>query len=654
MKHPWENQIIAISALVLSVAVIPIQGEWITRISKATVWGLSGAGLVLVGDRIRRDKITKERAYKENKELLAVEREKQQLQTLLATEYAEKQAELEDAWQQLAEFQRLTIEEGEQKEELLNQLRENTLLEVNQLIEEKDSEIEWLYQEINQLRSLVSQLYKEHCFVGGYAAYIGNKILEVFMGQDLVVFPEDSDSYQILPNGDGRIWVKPSKDVKLYQLQRLGDDILTRVPELASRPIIRAVPGCVEIEFQIGKEDARKHAGLLESDSPVQIDLASDENWLVEAIASTIHLFVNGDTGSGKSELITNWVGLAQHILKSDSGKEPRIIINDIKWTGHPDDGLWFINNQDVVPDYFEMEDNPNRPAHQKSHWTIDGLWAMKDDVDDILDSTRKATFNQSNYPERVPTIYILDEAARVVSRHGKDATEPMLHALQLGRSSKRIFVFAGQPPTCSSYGFQKADLGNTTRVYLRENALRGIDEVCSTTQEKKELRGQVSAWLKLSEEMFNKTGDRLYFGLVKYPGRPAKVVKLPPPGAYINYGQEPSAESPTPLSSATLSTETDGSDGSQSKGCGDTTTSVPTSNEAEFLSRTLQQQIRDARKIEAIRELQRQGKTTMREIVPIVFQDEFPGCKTIDSRQYKAACKRYKELLKIAEREEN
>ena len=167
------------------------------------------------------------------------------------------------------------------------------------------------------------------------------------------------------------------------------------------------------------------------------------------------HFFISGESGSGKSVLLSNIVDL----LKERLGQDFKIVLIDPLAGGDP----WILNGQCIAPHYCGINS------------VMDGLITMNKDVE----QEQGQLFEGIPAPEKIPTLYIVNEANWIVSEYGSDASKCMKNALRVGRSSKVICAIVGQDPGCKAYGMHKTNLRNAARIYLADNAMAGV-QVCS------------------------------------------------------------------------------------------------------------------------------------------------------------------------------
>lgn len=451
---------------------------------------------VLEFERLER---VKEEQFKKQQEQIQKQLEEEKRQYQLEMESVQKQRELMIAEQSAVEERLQKWVDDQQKA----------------WQESIDSQREMYELQIGQLQQRIADLNAIELFTSkhGYAGWIGNQVIGVLLEYEL--FADGQDCHQ-LPNSDVMIWVKPRKGVRVRKLKELGEEIQLRLG-LEDPPEITIDDDTICITLKPSSQRKSKKEGK------DKMAVQEPNKWFPEAIHVANHYFIPGDTGSGKSELVNNIVCMARREL----GDDVRIIIIDPKFP----DTEWNIDGVEVMPQYKGYQqlelDGKKYPS------AYDGLYAMADDMRGRLETATKAKLRSQEIPKRIPTLYIVDEVPDLIANAGDakgDVVDAILSVVRVGRSSKVKCLLLGQDPSCIVYGFKTtATLKNFSCFYLREFALKGIDDLVPTTTEKSKLKALVQKQLKAAETDPNEQ----YFALVKYPGRAAFVARLPPPKAY-------------------------------------------------------------------------------------------------------------------------
>jgi hypothetical protein len=340
--------------------------------------------------------------------------------------------------------------------------------------------------------------------------WVANQIIDVLLEFEI---PADYYDSHAIPGND-MVWVTPRNGVRVRKLKELAEEIQLRL-KLPSPADIAVQEGQIQISLTTDKTKTealattRKKKGII--DPPA--------TWFQDMVLhpDVNHLFVNGDTGSGKSTLIDNFICFA----KQELGSSVSITICDPKFP----DSHWIVDGEEIIPQYkgYERlidEDGEEHPS------ALDGVISMFDDVRSRLEVAARDKLAGREVKPRKPRIYVIDESEDLVGEFGKDVSDAIKSVLRVGRSTKVKAIIIGQNPGCKAYGLERANLRNCAQIYLRENALAGIDQVAPTQEMKKYLREQVALRQAAAE------GDRTkkFYGLVKYPGEAAFVTLMPPP----------------------------------------------------------------------------------------------------------------------------
>jgi hypothetical protein len=358
--------------------------------------------------------------------------------------------------------------------------------------------------------------------------WVANQIIDVLLEYEI---PADYHDSHAIPGND-MVWVSPRDGVRIRKLKELAEEIQLRL-KAASPPEIAVMDGQVQISIATDKSKTevltatRKKKGIVEPPA----------TWFEEMVLSpdVNHLFVNGDTGSGKSTLIDNFICYA----KKELGSQVDIVICDPKFP----DSTWTVDGEEIIPRYkgYDRLVDEFGKEHESA---LDGLRAMHDDVRKRLSTAAQDKLAGREPVPRKPRIYVVDEAEDLVGEFKTEASDSIKSVLRVGRSTKVKAVIIGQNSGCKAYGMEKANLRNATQIYLRSNALPGVDQVASTAEEKKYLREQIA----LRQAAAESDRSKRYYGLVKYPGQPAFVALMPPPQSF-NQDEDEEIEDDYPLS---------------------------------------------------------------------------------------------------------
>lgn len=343
--------------------------------------------------------------------------------------------------------------------------------------------------------------------------WVADQIIDVLLEYEIYCDYKDSHA---IPGCD-LIWVVPRQGVRVRKLKDIAEEIQLRIPGIEVPPEISVSDGAIQISCSADKAKVDRKA--VEKGNKL-VEPADD--WFKRMVTQpdVNHLFCNGDTGSGKSTLIDNFICLA----KQELGNSVEIIIIDPKFP----DSTWVIDGEEIIPEYKGYE--PITDEYGEEHPSaLDGLRAMYDDVRQRLENAAQAKLSGREKPNRIPRIYVIDEAEDLIATFGDDAAEPIRSVLRVGRSTKVKAVIIGQNPGCKAYKMEKANLRNCGQLYLRENALAGIDQVAPTAALKKQLRDQIA----LRQTEGEKDRSKRFYSLIKYPGMPAFTALCPPPAAY-------------------------------------------------------------------------------------------------------------------------
>lgn len=261
-----------------------------------------------------------------------------------------------------------------------------------------------------------------------------------------------------------------------------------------------------------GKE---QNQGILSKVNP-------ESRWILESVKHSLHGFICGETGSGKSTLVNNFICTILNEF-GDDGVE--IVIIDGKFPHTK----WEINGKEIRPQFIGFESLKDDDDNYYPT-AIEGLEQLYQDVQDRLKTDAQAVLSGRPVATHPKRIYIIDEFEQLVSQYKQRASEPVKSAWRLARSSNISVLVIGQDPGSKAYDMVLANLRNATCFYLREQALRGIREHGLTNEIEKGLRQDLAA-MQIAQE-------KLYFGLVKHPGQLPFIAQMPPEDFYKIFPQ--------------------------------------------------------------------------------------------------------------------
>lgn len=469
----------------LSLFSVRYQNIWLKILRPPLVLGGAIAGVKLLYDYrpIDRDLEQEERQKQLQQEAVELENQKQLMQA--------EQAALVERLQQMSNEQ------------------------VQSFQKQYDDQREFYEGQIQLLQAKIADLNALELFTAkhAYAGWLGNQVINTLLEYEIACDAEDCHT---LPNGDTLIWVKPRQGVRVRKLKELAEEIQLRLG-LEDAPDLSIDDDSICINLKPSTQRKTKKEGK-EKEAVQQ-----PNKWFPESVHISNHYLIAGDTGSGKSELVNNIVCIA----KQELGDDVRIIIIDPKFP----ETEWIIDGVEVLPQYKGYQSIEVDGTYYPSAY--DGIYAMADDMYQRLEDATKAKLRSQAIPKRIPTLYIVDEVPDLIANAGDakaDVVNAILSVVRVGRSSKVKCLLLGQDPGCLAYGFKTtATLKNFSCFYLREFALKGIDDLVPTTVEKGKLKTLVQKQLKAAQTDKNEQ----YFALIKYPGRAAFVAKLPAPKAY-------------------------------------------------------------------------------------------------------------------------
>ncbi|WP_414589691.1 hypothetical protein [Scytonema sp. PCC 10023] len=441
----------------------------------------------------------------------------------------------------------------------------------------------------------------------GFAAWVAALLLEALEQHEVYC---RLVSYQKIPGSrEVSIWVDLEPGQQSRKLEAIAKEVGSWV-KLGEPSITWDGDECIyEFHFAPNAFYEDELIGGIDEAAGVIIEEPQGD-YLAEFIRNTDRLsaFINGDSGSGKSTFVNNYICLIKRIFEED-GELVEVIIVD----GKDPDSPWEIDGVQMIPQYGGINDPDDE---DEENWIendcLAGLQVMKQDVYHRLRAKRKARDEGQPMPTFPKRIYVVDEAEEIYSIYSKDASKPILSAARLGRSGGIAVVVIGQNSNCSAYGFQIPNLNNFVRAYLRENAKKGIKDAVPTASDRKPLLQQVSARESISKGL-PKSDPRKYWGFFKIAGEPGFVAQLPPPNAYSVSGDQLTVDT-SPLT-------------------------VNSQQSPAAKPRTIIEAVEDAKLIEAIKKIKITGEGRLTEIISKVWGVE------VGSRAYRKAREEYRRL---------
>ncbi len=395
-------------------------------------------------------------------------------------------------------------------QEQLQNIQKEFDLAWQQKQEEYDFELGLLQKENSQLISKIIELNAIKYPKGtSRVEWVAAQVIDVFIEYDIAVDYKDSHA---LPGMD-LIWVVPRQEVRVKKVKEVVEEIQLRLG-LSTLPAMEIEAGCIRIDLSIASEKTKA------SNSKKIKIIEPNIGWFKEACSNTIHAFVNGDTGAGKSTLIANFVGA----IKSIMGADVEVVIIDPKFPH----SQWILDGEEIQPQFIGF-DNLTDDMGNSYPSAIDGLRQLDADVRSRLSNDAREKLSGREVKPHRKRIYIVDEFEELCAEFGEEAAAPIRSAWRLARSSNISVIAIGQNPGCKAYRLEKANLRNAACFYLRENALKGIDEIVPTASAKSLLREQV-----LARQLAADTNPNArFYGLIKYPGKSAFIANMPTPGEY-------------------------------------------------------------------------------------------------------------------------
>ncbi len=235
--------------------------------------------------------------------------------------------------------------------------------------------------------------------------------------------------------------------------------------------------------------------------------IVEGEQWLIEMVQSSYHFWINGENGSGKSELLNNLYCLAKY--KVFDGNLPLTLI-DPKFPLSP----WVIEGREFIPNY------------QSYAEAVQGIANMAQLVNSRI-SEAKAEFKAGDWLNNTlisfePSFWCLDETDTTMSRFKKEIKDNLREGLKVGRALKVMVCYLSQSYLPDDLALRHPDLKASANLYLSNNAICAIDDLPGVSKARKlELREEIDY---LQNEGFK------HFALVKYAGKGAFIARLPKP----------------------------------------------------------------------------------------------------------------------------
>lgn len=379
------------------------------------------------------------------------------------------------------------------------------------------AEIELLAQQNQQLATINSELNAIKYPAGTERVqWVAKQLIDALLEFDLPCDYSDSHAF---PGGVDLIWLRPRGKVLIKKIRDIAEELQLRLA-LESVPEFTIEDGVLRCEIKSNPSATKR-----QNSSKTQL-IEPPKSWFRQAIEESNHYFINGDTGSGKSTLVAN---LIEYVVSNIPGVI--VIVIDPKYP----DSQWTIGGKEFTPQYrgyFRLVDSTGK-EHPDS---MDGIRSMHSEVRQRLADAGAAKIAGNPAPNRPPIFYIIDEAESLIGEFGSEASEAIKDVLRVGRSTQVKCLLIGQNPGCRDYNLQKANLRNASCFYLRENTFKGIDECASTTALKTELRQQTALYQQRSQTDSNYR----FYGLVKYPGRPPFLAKMPEPNYFATLNSTP------------------------------------------------------------------------------------------------------------------
>jgi hypothetical protein len=492
-------------------------------------------------------------------------------------------------------------------EKKLNEVVENNESYFMGLLEHQKqeylAEIQMRENTISALQNKIMRIANRPDPKQGFAAWVAALLLQSLEQHEIYC---RLISYQKIPGTrEVSVWVELESGQVAKKLEAIAKEVGSWV-KLGEPSITWDGDECI-YEFHFSPAVFYEHDLIDEIDDAAGIYVEDvPSTFLEDFIKNTDRLsaFINGDSGSGKSTFVNNYISLIRKVLR-EGDEEVEVIIID----GKDPDSPWTIDGVQVVPQYGGINEDDAQEEDWIENDCLAGIEFMKQDVYSRLRAKRRARDEGRPAPIFSKRIYVIDEFEEIFSAYGKDASKPVLSAARLGRSGGVAVIPVGQSSNCSAYGFQIPNLNNFVRVYLRENAKKGIMDAVSVGSDRKPLLSQVSAREKISRGL-SRSDPRKYWGFVKISGEPGVVMQMPAPNAYFGVPDEsfvtleaPKIFKPTP-------------------------------------ARTIIEAVEDAKKVQAIESLIKGGETRITEIICQVW-----GVKT-STRAYREAREEYRRII--------
>lgn len=251
------------------------------------------------------------------------------------------------------------------------------------------------------------------------------------------------------------------------------------------------------------------------------------KNWLEELSRSDENLLILGARGTGKSELMMNYLKCLYTAYPDDF----KAIFCQPKPDGFSN--LVLPDGSKITPKYVGFED------------CLEAVYGLNERV---LQRNKKRELHYKRTQETLefdPEFWIIDEFQQLIFQAENFGYKPadisvaIKNCVSLGRALEIYVVCLGQIPNVSQFPkWNKADFYQFNQCYLGDAAKVGIDYVAATNEENKSLKSEFST--------ISKSGNK-YFGLVRNSGK-NQWCFLPKPASTTSTTQAPQAPQPESL----------------------------------------------------------------------------------------------------------
>jgi ribosome-associated translation inhibitor RaiA len=457
---------------------------------------------------------------------LEFEQSKQELQAAFDQAIAEAEENLEKGKAKAqADLDKERAELMEQLEILWNQLQNQAREEVQRL----EADLNLHKQIIGDLQTALARANKVKVAAGvSRAEWIANQAIEIFWHYETQVDYSDSSTVE----GRDYIWLQPRAIVESKKVKEICAVIADQIDGI-EEVTAKVQGGVIQLELKTitDRKSTREREALT----------VEGFDYFKSAIGKSNHDMVTGGTGAGKSTLISNLIDAASSDLKEEIIKnranwgieiDPnvQVVISDPKFPRTQ----WYVNGQRVKPQYrgFDRWVDPDGVEHPSA---LDGYAAMDLEVRARLNRAQLADFYGRPSAER-PILFVLDEAEEQIAQAKKEASEPVSFTTRVGRSELVRAIVIGQNCNPSAYGLQRPQLNNFTRWFLGDQIEFGIEQVCTTSVQKRKYRDELVRLQQIAKTDKSKE----FFALVKFPNERAYFVYMPPPGYFASQTFKP------------------------------------------------------------------------------------------------------------------